>query len=60
MSATFPVVNYECPDRAAEKCFLAHAPGVVKIAWYGDAYFKQRAVAEFLVAEDSVMNTNKG
>jgi hypothetical protein len=38
-------------------CFLAHAPDVVKMAWYGDAHFKQWAVIEPPVAEKAaVMN----
>jgi hypothetical protein len=39
----------------------AHAPRLVKMVWYGDVHFKQRAVTEFLVAEkESVMNMHKG
>jgi hypothetical protein len=39
MLATYSVVNLECPVRycsAAKQCFLAHALGVVKMAWCGD------------------------
>jgi hypothetical protein len=31
--------------------FLAHAQGVVKMAWYGDERFQQRAVMEFFVTD---------
>jgi hypothetical protein len=34
--------------------------GVTKVVWYGDVWFKQRAIIEFLVAEkESVMNIQK-
>jgi hypothetical protein len=40
--------------------FLAHAQGVVKMAWCGVVHLKQRAVIEFLVAEkESVMNIHR-
>jgi hypothetical protein len=29
--------------------FLAHAQGIVKIAWYGDVRFKKRAVTELSI-----------
>jgi hypothetical protein len=40
--------------------FLAHAQGVVKMAWCGDVRLKQRAVTEFLVTEkESVTNIHR-
>jgi hypothetical protein len=40
--------------------FLAHAPGVGKIAWYSGVHFKQWPVTEFFVAKnESVMSIHK-
>jgi hypothetical protein len=40
--------------------FLAHAQEVVKVAWCDEVRLKQRAVIEFLVAEnESVTNTHR-
>jgi hypothetical protein len=40
--------------------FLAHAQGIVKMAWCGDVRLKQRAVIVFLVAEkESVTNIHR-
>jgi hypothetical protein len=38
-------------QRRGVKRLLQHAQGLVKIAWYGEVRFKQRAVTEIFVAE---------
>jgi hypothetical protein len=46
MSATFSVVNSECPACyccTAEQCFIVYAQGAVKMAWYGEVRFKQQS-----------------
>jgi hypothetical protein len=46
--------------RHGTTCFLAHAQGVVKMAWCGDVRLKQRAFIQFLVAEkESVTNIHR-
>jgi hypothetical protein len=35
--------------------FLTHVQGVIKIVWHSNMRFKQRAVTEFLVAEEEVV-----
>jgi hypothetical protein len=61
MSATYSVVNFLMfrllLQRRGTIRFLAHAQGVVKVAWCGDVRLKQWAVIEFLVEEnESVTN----